>query len=640
MVRTTELRERSIKRRLLAIVGSLAIAAATLGGASDAAAARFAFTTPTWRMQIGFPGHAFVYPWGMAWDPTTGTILAGDYNNYDIKRFSTSGTLLATYSSKGTGPGQLSGQPYGIAVDPADGSFMVAVLSVHGYMKFAANGTWLKNVSAPGAYYAPFIATGAQGGVYLVQSTGLSQTAPNVVLRFDRSGNLLGQFGSNGSNCGLGQFSLIRGIDTDASGNVYVNDVGNHCIQEFDATGNFIRSFGNGTQLSGNTRGLTIDRSNNVLYVADSAKQHVEVYNIAPGGSFGTFQGTIGTPGSGDGQLGGPRDMAIGTDGTVYVSDYTYWRINAYNPLFASSQPGAFLHQIPDPPVKPAPGGFNMANGVGVSPVNGTVFVTDTFNQRVQEFASITSSTPGAFIQQWGSRLPALDGPFALDYPRGVSIDPNNGHVWVKDTRSGYIKQYTVSGTSPSNATVTFDSEFGGQGSAPGQFFYAVGIFVGPDGTLYIPDSANGRFQVTNQSGAVLHIFNCGTTTHNPSGYNGCTGAALDASGNIYAPSVNQGVVDVFSPSGTLLRTIGATAPSGRLGTPYGVAISGSTLYVTEATNNRVSEFNVNGAFIGSWGSKGSAHGQFNRPLGIAVDKAGNVYVNDFGNDRVEVFTP
>jgi tripartite motif-containing protein 71 len=638
---------RHLRRRLFGVAAIIATLAAMVSGAArdtraavHGKSAPAGFTPPTFDMQVGGPGHAYVYPWGMAWDPTTttfggtaypGTILVGDYNNYFIKRFATDGTLLATYSSKGSGPGQLSGQPYGIAVDPNDGSFMVAVLSVHGYMKFDTNGVWIKNVSAPGAYYAPFIATNSLGDVYLVQSTGLSHGAPNVVYMFDNNGTAIGQFGTNGSSCSGGQFSLIRGIDVDAAGNVYVDDVGNRCIQVFDSTGHFLRWFGNGTQMSNNTRGLTIDRTNDTVYVADSALQHVEVYTA----STGAFQGTLGTPGSDDGQLGGPRDMAIGTDGTVYVSDYTFWRINAYSPLFDPTNPGLYLHQIPDPPVPPLGGGFNMAVGVAVSPLDGTVYVTDTFNHRVQEFAGITSATPGAFVQMWGSRLPGLGDQFALDYPRGVAVDPSNGNVWVNDTRSGYIKAYT-----PSGSSVTFDTEFGGQGSAPGKFFYARGLFVGLTGLVYVPDSANARLQVLDQAGNEQPGFPvpCGTKVSNPAAYNGCDGVTVDSAGNIYAASINQGVIDVFNSLGKLVRKIGATAPGGRLGQPFDDAISNNILYVTELKNNRVSEFDLSGHYLGSFGSIGSAAGQFIKPMGIAVDIAGNVYVNDYGNDRIEVF--
>jgi DNA-binding beta-propeller fold protein YncE len=348
----------------------------------------------------------------------------------------------------------------------------------------------------------------------------------------------------------------------------------------------------------------------------------------------------VGNSCGGGGELDGPRDAVAGPGGTVFVSDYTCWSIDTYNPLFATTSPGAFQYAITGS--APPPGGFNMPVGVAVSPINGTVYVTDSFNQRIQEFDGplTAGTTAGAFVQLWGERLPVLSAPFALDYPRGVAIDPNNGNVWVSDTRSGYVKEYTVSGVTPTTATVSFDTDFGGQ-VPPWYLFYSDGIAVGPDGTLYVPDSGYGYFDVLSQTGTVEAQFPCGVLAGSPSVFNGCTTATFDpANGYIYAASINQGLVDVLTPTGTLVTTIG----TGTLGEPFGVAISGSTLYVTDSTKNRVSEFSIGaggtGTYLGSFGAKGSSNGDFSRPLGIAVDSAGEVYVVDYGNDRVEVFTP
>jgi DNA-binding beta-propeller fold protein YncE len=551
-------------------------------------------------------------------------------------------------------------QPYGVAVDPVTGDFVVdALLS---YLRYSPTGTLLDTVSfAPEhAFYAPWIGLSPTNeDVYVVQSTGLHTQGANEVLMFDKNDNFLGSFGTDGANCNSGEFGLIRGIDVDSAGNVYINDVSNHCVQVFSASGSFERSFSTKAQLSSNTRGLTIDRTNDVVYIADSAKQLVAAYSTS-----GTFLGTIGTPGGsvgnscgGGGELDGPRDQAVGPTGTVYVSDYTCFAIDAYNPLFDKSQPGGFLQQIPDPPIPPPAGGLNEAVGVAVSPDGKSVFVSDSFNQRIQEFQGPSGTTPGAFVQMWGSREPVLADYCAMDYPRGVAVDPANGNLWVNDTRSGYIKAYTPTGNgngplgcaSPTGAPVSSYTEFGGQvqvGScvscSPGKFFYAKGIFVGgPGDDVYVPDSANGRLQVLTQLGSELPGFPvaCGTTVGNPAGFNGCTGVTADASGTVYAASVNQGVVDVFSSSGKLLRTIG----KGTLKEPFDTALSpdGSILYVTDVKNNRVSEFTAStGAYLGSWGTKGTAKGDFDQPEGIAVDAAGRIYVNDYANDRIEVFTP
>ena len=83
-------------------------------------------------------------------------------------------------------------------MDPTDGSFVQAfAFNGYGYMKFDATGKYLFTVNAPVAYYAPFIAVNASGEVYLVQSTGINKSAPNIVLMYDANGKALGQFGTN-----------------------------------------------------------------------------------------------------------------------------------------------------------------------------------------------------------------------------------------------------------------------------------------------------------------------------------------------------------------------------------------------------------------------------------------------------------
>jgi len=53
-----------------------------------------------------------------------------------------------------------------------------------------------------------------------------------------------------------------------------------------------------------------------------------------------------------------------------------------------------------------------------------------------------------------------------------------------------------------------------------------------------------------------------------------------------------------------------------------------------------VQKFDPSGRYLDQWGSSGDAEGQFNRPSGIAVDPDGNIYVCDWGNERVQVLSP
>jgi DNA-binding beta-propeller fold protein YncE len=53
-----------------------------------------------------------------------------------------------------------------------------------------------------------------------------------------------------------------------------------------------------------------------------------------------------------------------------------------------------------------------------------------------------------------------------------------------------------------------------------------------------------------------------------------------------------------------------------------------------------VQKFTGNGTFVTSWGSTGTADGQFNAPIGIAINSKGLVYVAESNNARVQIFAP
>ena len=73
---------------------------------------------------------------------------------------------------------------------------------------------------------------------------------------------------------------------------------------------------------------------------------------------------------------------------------------------------------------------------------------------------------------------------------------------------------------------------------------------------------------------------------------------------------------------------------------PWGIGVdSAGNVYVTDYFNARVQEFTSSGAYLSQWGSSGNGIGQFSGPEGLALDSAGNVYVADSGNNRIEVFS-
>ncbi len=79
----------------------------------------------------------------------------------------------------------------------------------------------------------------------------------------------------------------------------------------------------------------------------------------------------------------------------------------------------------------------------------------------------------------------------------------------------------------------------------------------------------------------------------------------------------------------------------GQFRNPQGIAVDGAgNVYVADSGNDRIQKFSASGAFLAKWGSEGSEDGQFLFPEGIAVDSLGDVYVADSENNRIQKFAP
>jgi tripartite motif-containing protein 71 len=73
---------------------------------------------------------------------------------------------------------------------------------------------------------------------------------------------------------------------------------------------------------------------------------------------------------------------------------------------------------------------------------------------------------------------------------------------------------------------------------------------------------------------------------------------------------------------------------------PEAVAVDGQgNVYVTDGPPSaRICKFDSKGRFLGMWGSKGVGDGQFMETIDIVIDQQGNVYISDYGNNRINKF--
>jgi sugar lactone lactonase YvrE len=130
----------------------------------------------------------------------------------------------------------------------------------------------------------------------------------------------------------------------------------------------------------------------------------------------------------------------------------------------------------------------------------------------------------------------------------------------------------------------------------------------------------------------------------------GATSAvAVAPDGRVYAISAKDGVIWVFTPDGTFVKSIGSLGSgpgqfnvADAKGNVWGwiaFAPDGS-YYVTDAFNYRVEVFDRSDTFVRAFGSFGTGDGQFANPVGIALDPNANVYVADGSRDDIQEFGP
>jgi streptogramin lyase len=304
--------------------------------------------------------------------------------------------------------------------DIEDGSLKVIVNKIKaGTLQFTH---FLPKTGGLPFYLPDGIAIGLDGFVYVAEEGN------NRIQKFDNNGNFITKWGSWGT--GDGQFHGPKGIAVSSDGSVYVADAWNDRIQKFDSNGNFITKWGS----EGNGDGqfnLPIDVAVSpygFVYVADQNNNRIQKFD-----SNGTFVKKWGSYGTAPGEFKFPSAISVSLDGSVYVAEY--YRIQKFN------DNGNFIlkwegycktdtngDNIPD---QPCDGRFYYPEGIATD-LNGSVYVADSGNNRIQKFDS-----SGNFIAKWGS-YGSEAGKFA--WPVGIAID-HDGYVYVSDTDNNRIQK-------------------------------------------------------------------------------------------------------------------------------------------------------------------------------------------------------
>jgi YD repeat-containing protein len=209
---------------------------------------------------------------------------------------------------------------------------------------------------------------------------------------------------------------------------------------------------------------------------------------------------------------------------------------------------------------------------------------------------------------------------------------------------------------SAQGAPPTVAKEFG---SEPGQLDHPLSSAIDPSGNLWVTSSSSNLVQKYSPTGALLvSIGSFGTA---PGQFSSPWGIAVDPhNGNVYVADQGNFRVQEFSSSGTFIKTIGwgvtkgqaelqvctsecragiAGAGNGQFSALAGLNVDSSgNLWVVDYGNNRIQEFNEKSEFVRTFGSAGKGPEQLEQPLNI-LPSGGNLYITDYGNQRVQEFS-
>ena len=160
------------------------------------------------------------------------------------------------------------------------------------------------------------------------------------------------------------------------------------------------------------------------------------------------------------------------------------------------------------------------------------------------------------------------------------------------------------------------------------------GIAVSPSGRLYVSDTAARRVFAFDRDRRTVAFVGEGKTGR----LTKPVGVAVDSRNVVFVADGTLKRVFGYGANGELSIAIGH---DGELDAPSGLAIdrAGDRLYVADAGKHQILCYSAkDGALLTTIGKRGGELGEFNYPTNLAVDLAGNLYVADTMNFRIQVF--
>jgi uncharacterized protein (TIGR03437 family) len=578
------------------------------------------------------------------------------------------------------------GTPVSVALDAQGDAYfadplnnMVFELTAQGIFKIVAgNGTGGFSGDGGAATAASLndpqgVAVDASGDLYIADKANYrvrKVSASGVISTF--AGNGIEAFAGDGGPATSASLSTPTGVAVDASGNLYIADENNLRVRKVSVAGVITTYAGSGQIASASSVsvgdggpatsaalgflvGVAVDASGN-LYISDQGANRIREVSAATG-LITTVAGGVRTGGLplSSAILGEPAGVAVDASGNLYIADVVYSVIWEVSPrgiesgVAGTGKAGLFADGGPaTSAILASPGGVAVDS-------SGNVFIADSGNRRIRK-VSAASGLISTMAGNGNYRLSGDGGPATsatMYLPVALAVD-SSGNLYVDEIGGDRIRKVssgvinTVAG--PAN---WFSGTAGDGGPATSASFFApVGVAVDTAGDIFIADSLSGVRKVTAATGVINTVA---------SGSGGTIDVAVDGAGNLFFSTINS-VVQELSTAGTLTTVAGnggigysgdgGSATAAGLRSPAGIVVDSSgNLFIADRNNYRIRKVSTNGiittvagngtaGFSGDGGPATSASLNLAAYGQLAVDKSGNLFISDGGNNRIRKVSP
>ncbi len=602
-------------------------------------------------------GASLSYPSGLAFD-SSGNFYIADLYSSKIRKVDTNGIITTVIGGSGSGFAGDGGpaakaliqNPEGIAIDHS-GNLYIADWGNNRIRMVNPAGIISTVVGSSTTGYSGDGGPAAKASIALpngvaVDSSGnlyIADTDNNAIRKISNgiittvAGGQSG-FGGDGGLATNARLSVPQSVAVDASGNLYIADMGNQRIRRVDPSGVITTVAGTGTAgFSGDGGTATaamlsapaavgVDASG-AVYVSDVDNHRVR--RFVPGGNIATFAGMAFSIGDGgpstQARLTVPNSVAVDSTGNLFIADSADNRVREVTPsgtittLAGTGRTGRGGDNGPA-----ASAALSSPYSVAVDSA-GNVYIADAGNnviRRVDAKTGVVTAFAGNYTCCYAGPGTGGDGGLAtaatLFYPMAVAVD-GAGNVYFTDQvqsnntpAAQAVRRVTTDGKINTWAGGSTLVGYAGDGGSPlnAQFGSTIRmIAAGPDGSLYIADGANNRVRKVDPAGTTITTV-AGTGSSTYSGDGGAATSAgvpnpssvlVDAAGNLYignSPSVRK------------------VSPSGNIG-PYA------------------------GGHYGFSGDGGPATAAAMMGInGLALDSGNNLYLADIGNRRIRQVQP